>query len=123
MAGKYDDVLIGRAILTGVVRYLKDSNRHSGLDCTREQCSHIDIWKRAMTEGREEADSALEELVECPLCSSIIATFQARKLVNGIRGRITGGLTRSGAALRRKRFPPLKHEATITSVIDDDIPF
>ena len=125
MEGKFDDALIGRAILASAVFYLKDSMRHYGLECTRTEVSHIELWKRSMHDDLEDPKEALQEMADCPLCSSIIAAWQARKILKGKLGRISGGLTRAGAALRRKRFPPPEPEVpTIVSVIcDNDCPF
>jgi hypothetical protein len=132
MATKYDDSLIGRAILAGAIRHLKDSMRHYGLDCTRTEVNHIDLWKNAIhrkmnEDGVDEVTEALQDMADCPLCSSIIAAWQARKLLKGKLGRLSGGLTNAGQALRRKRFPAPAPEpnslSIVTSVFGDDIPF
>ena len=123
MANKFDDALIGRAILARAILHIKDSMRHDGLACARSEENHIEMWKRAMLEGPEEAGDALKDMVECPLCSSIIAAWQARKLMKGKLGRISGGLTLAGRALRLKRFPPPQPEPSVISVIDNDFPF
>jgi hypothetical protein len=127
MASKFDDALIGRAILAGAIRHLKDFKRHYGLDCTSTSNSHIELWKNAIHrkmygDGEDEVTEALQDMADCPLCSSIIAAWQARKLLKGKLGRLSGGLTNAGQALRRKRFPvPIPEPnslSIVTSVID-----
>ena len=133
MATKYDDSLIGRAILVGAIRHLKDSMRNYGLDCKRTEVNHIELWKNAIhrkmyEDGEYEVTEALQDMADCPMCSSIIAAWQARKLLKGKLGRLSGGLTNAGQALRRKRFPAPEPDIIDLSLItvieeDDDIPF
>jgi hypothetical protein len=124
MATKYDDALIGRAILAGAIRHLKDSMRHDGLNCTRTEVDHIEMWKRSMHDDDPEVSKEVkQDMADCPLCSSIIAAWQARKLLKGKLGRLSGGVTNAGQALRRKRFPAPAPEpnslSIVTSVIDE----
>lgn len=99
------NLLMGRSILLHAINHLNDYDRVRGLGCERDdlETDHIGGWKACGKEyGFQDADEEYEKMVECPLCGSQYAAYQARKILKNRVGRINGILTSLGNKLREK---------------------
>ncbi len=107
------NLLMGRSTLLRALEHTKNWQRFMDLKCSLEDkdgflhgLDHIGLWKAAIKEAEKEpsvdlCEDELFEVNECPRCSSIYASYKARRIMKAKLGTINRILTRMGNNMRK----------------------